>query len=86
MRRRAEVLFWGKKGFGYLRELRDGVPSQEHIYFHIGDFKGRTSVELGEEVEFELVSTPKGTRAIKIAVPTITIKIKDSNDDATKQS
>ena len=85
MRRRGEILFWGKKGFGYLREVRDGVPSQEHIYFHIGDFKGRTTVELGEEVEFELVTTPKGTRAIKITVPTITIKIKESNE-AAKQS
>jgi len=42
--------------------------SQEEIFFHVSNFPEQVQPEIGKDVEFELVETPKGKEATNIKI------------------
>jgi cold shock CspA family protein len=40
----------------------------QHVFCHIQDVKGRTVLHEGETIQFRLVETPRGLRALKAVV------------------
>jgi CspA family cold shock protein len=54
--------FCPKRGYGFITKA-DG----EDIFFHRTGVEGRSILEKGQEVEFEIKQTPKGPQAIKVA-------------------
>lgn len=56
--------FDGKKGFGFI-ESEDGSGD---VFVHYADISGEgyKTLHQGDRVEFELESTPKGKKAVKV--------------------
>lgn len=50
------------KGYGFI----DSEDHNEDIFVHNSDIQGRSSLEEGEEVEFEVESSYKGPRAVNV--------------------
>ncbi|NIP66606.1 cold shock domain-containing protein [Candidatus Bathyarchaeota archaeon] len=60
---KGKVKRWlGFRGYGF-------IGSEEHdedIFVHSSDIQGKSSLNEGEEVEFEVESSYKGPRAVKV--------------------
>ena len=50
-----------RKGYGFI-EKEDG----DDIFVHINDIEEGTTLNEGDEVEFEVADSPKGPKAIKV--------------------
>lgn len=60
---KGKVKRWlGLRGYGFIEsEEREG-----DIFVHSSDVQGKSSLEEGEEVEFEVESSDKGPKAVKV--------------------
>jgi CspA family cold shock protein len=60
---KGKVKRWlGLRGYGFIHtEDRD-----EDIFVHSSDIQGKSSLKEGEEVEFEVETSYKGPRAVKV--------------------
>jgi cold shock CspA family protein len=56
------VVCYKKGGYAWLDH------EGEHVFCHIQDVKGRTVLHEGDLLEFRLVSSPKGLRALKAII------------------
>ena len=56
------VVRWlGGKGYGFIK-CEDG----KEVFVHNSEIQGKSSLEEGEKVEFELTDTDRGPRAVKV--------------------
>lgn len=51
----------GGKGYGFIK-CEDG----KEVFVHNSEIQGKSSLEEGEKVEFELTDTDRGPRAVKV--------------------
>jgi len=58
------IKYFSFRGFGFIA-LEN---SQEEIFFHVSNFPEQVQPEIGKDVEFELVETPKGKEATNIKI------------------
>jgi len=58
------VKYFSRRGFGFIA-LED---SDGEIFFHISNYPEQLEPEIGKDVEFEVIETPKGKEATKIGV------------------
>lgn len=49
-------------GYGFISTDDDAVNDDEDVFFHMDDVGGE-DLEEGQEVEFDIASSPKGPRA-----------------------
>ena len=56
--------YFSRRGFGFIAPEN----SQEEIFFHVSNYPELVQPEIGKNVEFELIETPKGKEATKIEV------------------
>ena len=56
------VVAYKKRGYAWLDF------AGQHVFCHIQDVRGRTVLHEGELLEFKLIQTPKGLRALKAVV------------------
>ncbi len=60
---KGKVKRWlGLRGYGFIQT----EDRKEDIFVHSSDVQGKSSLEEGEEVEFEIESSYKGPRAVKV--------------------
>lgn len=60
---KGKVKRWlGLKGYGFIGT----EENDEDVFVHNSDIQGKSSLTEGETVEFELKSTYKGLRAVKV--------------------
>ena len=52
------------RGFGFIAPEN----SQEEIFFHVSNYPKLDQPEIGKDVEFELIETPKGKEATNIKI------------------
>jgi cold shock CspA family protein len=52
------------RGFGFIAPEN----SQDEIFFHVSNYPELAQPELGKDVEFELIETPKGKEATNIKI------------------
>lgn len=52
------------RGFGFIAPEN----SQEEIFFHVSNYPELVQPEIGKDVEFELIETPKGKEATNIKI------------------
>ena len=60
------IKYFSFRGFGFIA-LEN---SQEEIFFHVSNFPELAQPEIGKDVEFELIETPKGKEATNIKILT----------------
>ena len=58
------VKYFSRRGFGFITP----VDSQEEIFFHVSSYPTEVEPEIGKDVEFELIETPKGKEAKNVKV------------------
>ena len=58
------IKYFSFRGFGFIA-LEN---SQDEIFFHVSSYSEVAQPEIGKDVEFELIETPKGKEATKIEV------------------
>jgi len=51
-----------EKGYGFIKSSEH----EENVFVHIKEVKNRSELEVGQMVEFEMVSQPKGMAAINV--------------------
>lgn len=59
------ISFFARRGFGYVT-TEEPVP--QSVYFHITSVQGRSNVHEGERVQFEIIKTAKGPRAVRMEI------------------
>jgi len=62
------IKYFSFRGFGFIAP----EDSKDEIFFHVSSYPEEAQPEIGKEVEFELIETPKGKEATKIEVLTET--------------
>jgi cold shock CspA family protein len=62
------IKYFSFRGFGFIAP----EDSKDEIFFHVSSYPEQTPPEIGKDVEFELIETPKGKEATKIEVLTET--------------
>jgi cold shock CspA family protein len=58
------VKYFSRRGFGFITP----VDSQDEIFFHVSSYPTEVEPEIGKDVEFELIETPKGKEAKNVKV------------------
>ena len=58
------VKYSSRRGFGFITP----VDSQDEIFFHVSSYPTEVEPEIGKDVEFELIETPKGKEAKNVKV------------------
>ena len=58
------VKYFSRRGFGFIAP----EDSQDEIFFHVSNYPEQVEPEIGKDVEFELIETPKGKEATKIEI------------------
>jgi len=58
------IKYFSFRGFGFIAP----EDSKDEIFFHVSNFPEQVVPEIGKDVEFELIETPKGKEATKIEV------------------
>ena len=71
------IKYFSFRGFGFIA-LEN---SQEEIFFHVSNFPEQVQPEIGKDVEFELVETPKGKEATNIKILTDALETKPPEAD-----
>jgi CspA family cold shock protein len=56
--------YFSFRGFGFIAP----EDSQEEIFFHVSNYPELVQPEVGKDVEFELIETPKGKEATNITI------------------
>jgi len=56
--------YFSFRGFGFIAPEN----SQEEIFFHVSNYPELVQPEVGKDVEFELIETPKGKEATNITI------------------
>ena len=60
---KGKVKRWlGSRGYGFI----DSEEHDEEIFVHASDIQGKEFLREGEEVEFEVVRTYKGPKAVNV--------------------
>ncbi len=62
------IKYFSFRGFGFIAP----EDSKDEIFFHVSSYPEQAQPEIGKNVEFELIETPKGKEATKIEVLTET--------------
>ncbi len=62
------IKYFSFRGFGFIAP----EDSKDEIFFHVSSYPEQAQPEIGKDVEFELIETPKGKEATKIEVLTET--------------
>ena len=62
------IKYFSFRGFGFIAP----EDSKDEIFFHVSNYPEQAQPEIGKDVEFELIETPKGKEATKIEVLTET--------------
>ena len=65
------------RGFGFISP----VNSQEEIFFHISSYPELTQPEVGKNLEFDVIDTPKGKEATNIQILTDVSKSKPPEEE-----
>jgi len=58
------VKYFSRRGFGFIAP----EDSQDEIFFHVSNYPEQVEPEIGKDVEFVLIETPKGKEATKIEI------------------
>ena len=58
------VKYFSRRGFGFITP----EGSSDEIFFHVSNYPEQVVPEIGKNVEFEMIETPKGKEATKIEV------------------
>ncbi len=58
------IKYFSRRGFGFIAP----EGSQDEIFFHVSNYPELVQPEIGKDVEFVLIETPKGKEATKIEV------------------
>ena len=58
------IKYFSRRGFGFISP----EDSQDEIFFHVSNYPELVQPEIGKDVEFELIKTPKGNEATKIKI------------------
>jgi CspA family cold shock protein len=58
--------YFSFRGFGFIAPEN----SQEEIFFHVSNYPDQVQPEVGKDVEFEVIETPKGKEATNITILT----------------
>jgi uncharacterized membrane protein YsdA (DUF1294 family)/cold shock CspA family protein len=56
------IKFDPQKGYGFIRSQE----AREDVFVHISDVQGRIPLRIGQHVEFQVVRTAKGLRAVQV--------------------
>jgi uncharacterized membrane protein YsdA (DUF1294 family)/cold shock CspA family protein len=56
------IKFDPQKGYGFIRS----PEAREDVFVHVSDVQGRTPLHVGQHVEFQVVQTEKGLRAVQV--------------------
>jgi len=71
------IKYFSFRGFGFIAPEN----SQEEIFFHVSNHPELVQPEIGKDVEFELIETPKGKEATNIQILTDTLAPKPPEAD-----
>jgi len=69
------VKYFSRRGFGFISP----EDSRDEIFFHVSNYPEQVIPEIGKNVEFVMIETPKGKEATKIEV------LADSEEGAAEQ-
>ena len=58
------IKYFSRRGFGFISP----EDSQDEIFFHVSNYPELVQPEIGKDVEFELIETPKGKEATQIKI------------------
>jgi cold shock CspA family protein len=58
------VKYFSRRGFGFIAP----EGSQDEIFFHVSNYPELFQPEIGKDVEFEVIETPKGKEAKNIKI------------------
>ena len=58
------IKYFSRRGFGFIAPEN----SEEEIFFHVSNYPEQVQPEIGKDVEFELIETPKGKEATNITI------------------
>jgi cold shock CspA family protein len=58
------IKYFSFRGFGFIAPEN----SQDEIFFHVSNYPELVQPEIGKDVEFELIETPKGKEATNIKI------------------
>jgi cold shock CspA family protein len=58
------VKYFSRRGFGFIAP----EGSQDEIFFHVSSYPTEVQPEIGKDVEFEQIDTPKGKEAKNIKI------------------
>jgi cold shock CspA family protein len=58
------IKYFSRRGFGFIKPEN----SEEEIFFHVSNYPELVQPEIGKDVEFELIETPKGKEATSITI------------------
>ncbi len=56
------VKYFSRRGFGFISP----EGSQDEIFFHVSNYPAEAVPEIGKDVEFDMIETPKGNEAKEI--------------------
>jgi cold shock CspA family protein len=62
MRKQGKILRFGAHGYGWA--VMDGT--RESVFVHIRDMRGRLVPREGDRIEFDVLETPKGPKALDV--------------------
>ncbi len=68
------VKYFSRRGFGFISP----EESSDEIFFHVSNYPEQVIPEIGKNVEFVMIETPKGKEATKIEV------LADSEEEAVE--
>jgi cold shock CspA family protein len=69
------VKYFSRRGFGFISP----EDSSDEIFFHVSNYPEQVVPEIGKNVEFVMIETPKGKEATKIEV------LADSEEEAAEE-
>jgi cold shock CspA family protein len=58
------IKYFSRRGFGFIAPEN----SEEEVFFHVSNYPEQVQPEIGKNVEFELIETPKGKEATSITI------------------
>jgi len=58
------IKYFSRRGFGFIAP----EDSQDEIFFHVSNYPEQVEPEIGKDLEFEVIETPKGKEAKNIKI------------------
>ncbi|MBL7080454.1 cold shock domain-containing protein [Candidatus Bathyarchaeota archaeon] len=75
------VKYFSRRGFGFISP----EDSSDEIFFHVSSYPTEVEPEIGKNVEFEMIETPKGKEAKNVRILAEALEDEDAEEESPEE-